>query len=185
MFVACIVPEVPLRARGFSIAWQCELDDRILANKTRARRRWVLRTGLVLGITSLLLIGLLAWRQDAVALLEHNWTAQRSCEAVQAHLDRTGLLAAALPSGTSPGFMYASYADRFYAQRAARPFIIAASPEAALNLRPHGRSVIVYENGKVHVEWMTVGAFADACLAQTRDAEAFERHRLAQPVVLP
>ena len=164
-----------------SALWSLGLTERAVVSRAQARRRWAVRTGLLLGITSVLLIILVLWRRDVVAMQDTARTAGRSCEALQAGLDSSGLLPVALPAFTPREYAYLSYADRFYAQHTSRPTIIAASPEVTLKLRPNGRSVIVYQSGKVHVEWMTAGAFAEAWTAQTRDAEQFDYQRRHHP----
>jgi hypothetical protein len=143
------VPDLPKAVSRTPAALQATLADRVSASKTRARRRWAARSILMLTITGVLLIFLVIWRRDTYFMEEAMRSARESADAANAHLARTGLLPAALPSH-SPAMEYASYADRFYAQQVSRPVIIASSPLLVLKLRSSGRCVIIHESGKVH-----------------------------------
>jgi hypothetical protein len=88
------------------------------------------------------------------------------------------------PEPNGPGYIV-SYADRFYAQQVKDPVILAASPVLPLILHSNGRSVVIYQGGKVRAEWMTVAAFIDAYRAQMQRQEDFERQRRAVVPQLP
>ena len=178
-----VVPEMPLNS--FSAAHAASMDDRAIISRARARRHWVARTGLILGATGLLLMALVTWRRDAESVALSMRITQRGVTALQAHLDATGLLPSELPSVDPTRYVYATYADRFYAQRTSRPVIIAASAPLSLILRSNGRCVIIYENGKVHAEWLTLAQFGNAFDAQLADAAAFERQRQGRIPQLP
>jgi hypothetical protein len=139
----------------------------------------------MLGLTGIVLTLLVIWRRDTVAFQELTWKTQETCKAIQAHLDKLGLLPPDLPPGAPSGFTYLSYADRFYAQHESHPVILAHSQQVALKLRSNGHAVIMYDQGKVYQGWMTADAFAEAWEAQTRDAEQFEQQRRARPLQLP
>lgn len=180
MLIAGAVSGVQPRAHRRAAVWASGFIDRVVAGKTRARRRWAVRTGLILGASGVLLFGLLVWRYDTSELNSSLWNAERLAESIQTHLDRTGLLPGALPADLASGFAYASYADRFYAERADRPCIVATSPHVALSLRPNGCSAIVYTHGQVQVQWMTNAELVAAYATQQREAEEFDRRRFVR-----
>jgi hypothetical protein len=185
MVVLHAVPDLPLRDRDLSAVLSPGLVDRVLASKAQARRRWAARTGLLLSLTGVLLLILFIWQRDVVTIRDLTWSAEQSCRAIQGNLNDVGLLPAALPAAKPYNFAYLSYADRFYAQHVSHPVIVAVSPEVPLKLHSNGRSVIILDNGRVHVEWMAAGDFAKAWLAQTADAEQFEQQRRVRAVELP
>jgi hypothetical protein len=185
MVVLRAVPEFPLKAGDWPATRTANPGDRIWVRRAQARRRWALRSGLLLGITGVVITLLIIWRRDTVAMQDVSWTTERACQAIQAHLDKTRLLPDALPKGTPPEFAYLSYADRFYAQHETRPVILAASPAVALKFRPNGRCVIYYDRGRVYAQWMTTSAFTDAWMTQLDSAAQFEHQRRAQPVTVP
>lgn len=185
MTTARVIPEVPPTSVRCPELFPASLADQVLATKLRARRRWAARTALCLGLTGVLLVLMLVWKRDTA--VQSGWmrSADRSAAALQAHLDQTGLLPATLPQTDSRAFNYASYYDRYYAQRVSRPVIIALSPALSLNLWADGRSVILYENGKVCAQWMTIAEFNAAYFGQIRDQERFEKERLNRAPLLP
>ncbi len=184
MIPVYVIPEMPSNAPRPQAYRHGSLSDPILATRSRARRRWAARTAVLLVVSGIALILMVLWRRDVTT--KNSWlrSAERSATAIQAHFDETGLLPAALPEA-SLKYQYASYYDRFYAERVSRPVIIAISPVVSLNLLPDGRSVIIFENGKLRSAWMTTGKFHHVYMAQIRDQDRFEQERRAQLPQLP
>ena len=186
MAIAHFSSEPSVTAARPSPYFSAGLTDPILATRARARRRWAARTTVVLSLTGILLVLTVVWRRDTDT--RNSWLrfAHRSAVAVQAQLDQTGLLPADLPpAGGSYSFHYASYYDRFYAQRVSRPVLIAISPVVPLTFRSDGRSVLIYENGKVRAAWMTIAEFTAAYISQLADQDRFEQERLAEVPYIP
>lgn len=131
-------------------------------------------------------MALAAWKRDnrVVGLLIQEM--QPSARELQAVLDRTGSLPAApeLPSQTR----YLDHAERFYAQRAERPVIIAFRPAGyaeELYLHRNGRTAIILDQGRIHVEWLKENAFREFLEAQEADMRSFEKELLRRPLDLP
>lgn len=183
MLIARVVPDLPLNVpRSTSVT---SMDDRVSASKAKARRQWVARTALMLGATGVLLAIMVVWRRDTDTIAAKNRATDRSTQAIQAYIQQTGLLPAVLPPDERNTLGYGSYADRYYAQNGSDPVIMAWSSPVSLLLRSDGRSVIVYERGKVRTEWMTEAQFSAAWSAQTRREQEFERQRRAEVPQLP
>ncbi|MEP0844703.1 MAG: hypothetical protein HRF43_18550 [Phycisphaerae bacterium] len=185
MLISRVVPELPLNGSRYAPLGAENMDERIFASRVRARRRWIVRTGSLLLVSGVLLALLVVWRRDTQTIAVLMRMTRGSAAGVQAHLDRTGLLPPALPGDEANNFIYASYADRFYAQHANRPVIIAATRSIGLLLRPNGRCVITLEGDKVRSEWMTDTAFSAAYKAQLHRAAQFEQERSSRPPQLP
>lgn len=184
VMIAQMIPEMP--AGGSSTSLPASLVERVTASKMRARRRWAVRTGMLLLVSGILLATLVIWQRDSETRSAWLRTTSRSAAAIQAHFDQTGYLPANLPYASEfVPMTYASYADRFYAVNASRPVIIAMSGSLPLVLQPDGRTVIIFENGTVRTEWMSTGAFTTAYLEQLRDAEQFEHERRSRVPQLP
>jgi hypothetical protein len=183
MLISRLVPELPVNGSQYTTFESA--NDRVSASRVRARRQWILRTGLLLGLTGLSLTLLVLWRRDpdTVALLTR--ANQKCATAIQAHLDSTGLLPASLPDAENSYCYYASYANRFYAQRTSRPVIIAATAPISLILHSDGRCVIIFERGRVRSEWMTAVQFSDAYQAQIQDQARFEHDQRDRIPKLP
>lgn len=185
MVVLHAVPESQLKPGSCSATGSPGLADRVWVSKAQARRRWAVRSGLLLSLTGAVIILLVVWRRDTVAMQDVTSTAERVCSSIQDSLKKDGLLPSVLPAGKAPGFEYLPYADRFYAQHATHPVILAVSPSVALKLRSDRRCVVFYDKGKVYPQWMTAVAYAQARQAQTLEARMFEQQRSTAPSDLP
>jgi len=80
---------------------------------------------------------------------------------------------------------YASDADRFYASQSAKPVIIAVTQPFQFLLASSGRGVVIYEQGKIEVKWMTNSEFEEAWQTQEAEIKAFEHQRRSRPPNLP
>jgi hypothetical protein len=177
-------PELPLRMSPAHRASHRTLDERVLASRVRARRRWVIQTGLFLMATALLLVLLVVWRRDSLSIATLLYTYEAPAAALQGRLDELGTLPAAVPD--PHGEIIASYAgdaERFYAAHIDDPVIIAISRPVRLKLREDGRAVILHEGGKLRIEWMPTSRIGEAMQAQLDAMRAFEQQR--QPPQLP
>jgi hypothetical protein len=160
------------------------LDERALASRVRARRRWIIQTALFLFGTAVLLVLVVVWRRDSVnvaALLLH---LEEPVAALQARTDELGMLPAAIPEPHQDRIAsYAGDAERFYAAQTSDPVIVGVSRPIRLMLGEDGRAVILFERGQLRIEWMPTSRFIAAMEAQLEAMRALDEQR--RPPQLP
>lgn len=160
------------------------LDQRILSSKARTRRRWAIRTALMLLVSAAVLCLFVMWRRDQAAVETFTRSLVPTLAALQGRIDALGWLPA-VPPKLQPGYSYVSDGERFFAMSVPEPVIIGASPPLSLFLQADGRLVIIYESGKVRSQWLTLAEFESALLKQQDRMKAFEQERDSRPPVLP
>lgn len=162
------------------------VEERIVESKARARRRWIIRTALLLLTTSAMLFGLVTWRRDSMRITGSLQAIERPIAALQIKIDQLGRLPAILPEFEGSLIeSYAGAADRFYAINSSKPSIVAVSGRIPVILGEDGRCVIIYDRGKVYSEWMKQGRFEAAMQSQWDLIQAFEQQRRSRPPALP
>ncbi len=162
------------------------VEERVVESKVRARRHQVIRTGLLLGLTAVMLFVFISWRTDRMREAAAVRSTDIPVQALQKTIDELGRLPATLTGAQrGPLQSYASDADRFYAMHADGPVIIGTTSAVSLILHHNGRCVIIYDKGKVHAEWMSHGEYNDAAQRQVDAMKAFEEQRQARPPQLP
>jgi hypothetical protein len=154
--------------------------------RARQRLRWIRRTFVLLLLSSVMLVALATWKRDnrIVALLQQEM--QPAARALQASLDNTGALPASpdLPSQT----YYLDHSERFYAQRADQPVIVAYRPAKfpeALYLHANGRTVVTLQSGRIQVEWIDEKTLRRRLEQQEESMRSFEERLSEQPLNLP
>lgn len=185
MLISNVVPELPINGPRYSPFGAENMDDRVSAIRVRARRQRIMRTAALLLITGALLALTVIWRRDTQTISLIMRTTQSTATAIQAHVDRTGLLPATVPGPETQAYSYASYPVRFYAEHSGERVILANTAPIPLLLHPNGRAAIIYEKGRVRTEWMGATEFSEAYKAQIRNNAEFERQHSSRPPVLP
>lgn len=186
MLLARAIPDLPIGASRAHPLAGMSMDERVVASRARARRQWVFRSLLLLSVTAGALILMIIWKRDESVIRMLLRSLEKPAEAMQVHVNRIGLLPATLPEADKVNIAYyASYADRFYAQQADQPVIVAAGPTVRLALQTDGRCVILYDQGRISTAWMSLKEFHSRMVAQMQASEAFERQRRASPPELP
>lgn len=165
------------------------IEQRAVQSKARARQRQLLRTLLALTVTAIGLFAVVTWQRDSINLEIREKLMQPPMLELQARLDELGFLPASPPAvgpdEESPLASYAGYSERFYAVRTGGPAIIAVSHPLTLILRSNGRYVIVYQDGKLHTEWMTERELRTAMAEQLERIKQFEAELHSRPPDLP
>ncbi len=161
------------------------IDQRVEESRARARRRWIFRTSAFLFLTSILLVLLVLWRRDSMQVQVATSSMYRPCKAIQARVNELGVLPAVVEEDLGRGVLYAGDTERFYAVNAGRPAIVAAGPIIDLILHRNGRCVILYDQGRLSVRWMTTPEYAQAVERQRHDMQAFYDARRARPPQVP
>jgi len=159
------------------------MDDRISASKTRARKRWIIRTGLLLIITFVLLFVVVTWRRDQMNVEISLRTLDEPMAALQAKINELGRLPKYVPGFESA--YYATDAERHFAMSSAEPTIIYVTPKTELILHQDGRGVIIYQQGKLIPKWMSSSEFFSAWNHQQQSMKKFEKERFSKPPVIP
>jgi hypothetical protein len=189
------VPRVPRETRRV-------VEDLVSASKARARRRWVIRSVSLLGVTSVILCALLVWRRNEAARTSVHRDLVPAVAALQERIDSLGILPATPPpsDAASPapslppldvlpkvfeGYAPQDPVQRQFAMNASDPVIIAWSRPIHLFLQADGRWVVLYANKRVSSTWMTNRAFRTAQLDHMRRLVEFEKERSRRPVELP
>ena len=162
------------------------VEERVVESKVVARRRQVLRTGLLLLTTSVMLCGFITWRRDCLRIDISRQAMERPLSALQKRIDELGRLPAVVPEFEDSLIeSYASSADRFYAMNSSKPTIVAISNLVPVFMGQDGRCVIIYDQGKVYSEWMPRRRFETAMEVQWAATRAFEKMQHDRPPVLP
>lgn len=152
------------------------VEQRAVRSKTRVRRRQLARSALLLLLSATMLCGMVIWRRDNIRLTATQAMLAKPMGTIQARVDQFGSLPGDLRSADLPGIAsYAGVADRFYAVHSGDAAIIAFSNKVPLILRPSGRYVIVYHQGRLFNEWRTEREFNRAMHEQAERMAAFEQ----------
>lgn len=132
-----------------------------LRRRARERKSWIARTATSLMLFSLVLFAFIAVRRD-----RFHQSTQMDClsayvTVLNATLGRTGYLPADWNVQDVPrqklsidAIQYADDVTRNLALRRDEPTLIAWAPLLVMVFESDGRSVAVFEDGKVHVQWM-------------------------------
>ncbi len=158
-------------------------DERLLAGRARARRRWAIRTSLILLLTAATLCIFVTWRRDRMTVAWRLLSLKPAVATLQQRIDKFGMLPSVVP-GLEKCY-YASDSERFYAMNAAEPVIIAYQPRTHLMLRDNGRAVIIYEGGTVRQEWLPETGFRGTWRQQQERMKIFEEKMRSRPPELP
>lgn len=178
------IQEAPFGISAHSLS----LPDRILLKSSQAvhRRRWILRSSILLLVSAGLITFLVMKRRDDMAVRGLLRSLDKSVLALQAQVDALGQLPARLPeTNTTLQIAYATDAQRAYAREADRPVIIATTPWLGRVTASEGAGVILYEHGKVWREWWTRPRLLGEWRAQEDRIRAFDRERREAVPVLP
>jgi hypothetical protein len=163
-----------------------ERDLMIAASKAQARRRWVLRTSLMLVFSAAVLAGLIVERRDRWMIQEVTRAMTPAVTALQASTNDLGQLPASVPDvPLRIRLAYASNLAREYARATGGPVIIANTPVRDLVFRRDGKGVIIYENGKIHAQWISAVDFLGQWKRQEALIRAWDEGRRLTPPVLP
>ncbi|MBI4579802.1 MAG: hypothetical protein HY718_08875 [Planctomycetes bacterium] len=177
-----LIPEIPVGAN----VRELERESMIAASRASARRRWIVRTGLMLGVSAIVLVVLVVGRRDRMAIDEAVRAMDRPVAALQAEIDALGQLPARMPEVPSRvAIAYASDLMREYARTATEPVIVASTARRALILQRDGNAVVIYHEGKVRQEWWSRERFINAWQAQEARIKNWEQERRSQPPRLP
>jgi hypothetical protein len=153
------------------------------ANKARARKRWAIRSMVLLTLSAVCIIAIVYLRRDqTIKQVRLNQMADISKD-LQKKVDKWGVLPFSLPELERGN--YASRQIRSYALRAEEPVIIGYSRKISLFFQADGRTVLFYDDGQIRSEWMREPAFRDYLLNQEERREAFEEALHAEPPELP
>ena len=164
------------------------VDQRVVESRIRARRRWVLRTTLMLVLTAGILCLLVMWRRDETTVASCLALLDAPVSALQRSVEKYGWLPAGLPEPAAAaleGGYYASNIERFYAMNTSEPVIIAFGRSVPLILGRDGRGVIEYHQGKVSRKWLSLTGFQRAWLKQEEQMRAFQEKVKSGPPPLP
>jgi hypothetical protein len=165
------------------------IEQRAVESKVRARQRQLLRTLLALTAAAIGLFTFVTWRRDTINLEVRARAVQAPMLELQARFDELGFLPSAPPpvepDEESPLASYAGYAERFFAVRTGGPAIIAVSHPITLILRSNGRYAIIYQDGKLHSQFMTDRELRTAMADQLERMKKFEAEVHAAPPALP
>jgi hypothetical protein len=160
------------------------MSERPLGSKISARRRWAIRTTLMLFLTAVVLCLLVIWVRDRNTVSASLRVLDPPIKALRDRVSALGVLPAVLPESKLQLY-YASPAERFYAMNSREPVIIAATLKISLLLRENGRCVIIYEKGAVHSEWIPESRFLSQWDEQRKRIEDFQAKIRSRPPELP
>jgi len=175
----------PSRRQGFSELQGLagDTDEQVVASKARARKRWIVRTTVVLLGAFVVFFLVVTLQRDAVHRDTVLGSSVKLCSELQASLDIWQRLPARVSAlGQS---YYASAIERQYAKQTLEPMIVVAFNTTQLMLRQDGRCVIVYEKGKVRPEWLALDEFRTRWAQQREKVRAFEKEWRSRPPQLP
>lgn len=163
------------------------VDQLVLASKAKARRRWMIRSGLMLTVTAV--IGF------AVVVMDRNNRTRQSfldqikvpAAALESSLAMLGDLPAVIPQHAHVDILRYDAPDslRAYATSTTEPTIIGYTAPITLIIQPAGRAVLLYHAGKIERRWMNERDFRLAIIAQHERLEAYDSERSARPPNLP
>jgi len=149
------------------------------------RRQWVIRTSLVLILSSAALIFLVILRADQAVINSILISLAKPTAALQAEVDELGQLPATLPGDYRIPVAYANSLVREYAKHTTQPVIVAQTWLAQPVLRGNGRGVIIYENHRVHSAWLTSQEFQEMLQAQEAAIKKWDEQRRSISPELP
>jgi hypothetical protein len=168
----------PVRATGLEMA--------IAANRTRARRRWIIRATLSLSFSAAVLILLVILQRDQMAISDCLQSMSRPLAALQAQVDDLGQLPAVCPDVPArTQFSYAPDLVREYARESTGPVIVGSSATQPLLLGSDGNGVLIYEDGQLRCEWWSRVSFVREWQAQNVRIRKWDQQRHAAPPQLP
>ena len=180
-----MIQELQVGTPGRSSQIGGKMGDRVAMNRTQSRKRWILRTGLLLIAAGLVFSFMLAYWRDDNTVATYRRAMQVAVVALQEDLDQLDVLPAVPPTPGAPYAKMPSYASasvRFYAKHTTEPVIIARTPYISRVLGSSGVVVIVCENGAVQQKWLSRSDFQEAFQAQRKRIDAFEaRNRSRRP----
>jgi len=171
------VPVAPLRNDGPLIPHE---DTR-----TRARRRWILRSFLLLLLSAAVLILLVILQRDQATVDTTLRATSLEVRGLQAAVDELNQLPAFWTRQSAIALYYLGDEVRAFARRTDKPVIVAHSGEIPLILRKNGVVVILCERNKLRSEWWSLGEFLGRLRAQQQRIESLEQEIRSQPPVLP
>lgn len=188
-----VVPEVQVGSPRLSATSAPPVAHWAQEARARERRRWIVRTLLVLFVTFLALCLFVVWERDRMMVQGSLGIVDESVRLLQQRYDEFGYLPVAPPMAGDPepllsSMYYASSRERFYAHQVSGPVIIAFTPvrtSIPQVLGPSGRCVIIFEDGHLRSTWMSVSEFHGAWQRQQQHMIAFEQDRATQPPELP
>lgn len=187
MVTGYAVRELPVNAHRVAPvrAASDELRLRVRADKARSRRRWLLRSLAALVLMGVLLVGLLIWQRNQRDILLAQERFQPVTAALQAQIDKWGVLPGSLPELTTGA--YANSEQRFYARNTDQPVIVASSHPVRLLFSEDGRVVITYQHqqGAVKQEWLSASEYRSRLHAQNERMDAFVKKVRNRPPELP
>ncbi len=162
------------------------VQELAMASKTRARRRWAMRSVLLLAFTAVVLCGLLIWRRNQATQTEFHRQLAPTVAALQERINALGTLPVTPPTREFLNtYTPADAVERQFALNASEPVMIGWTAGIHLFLQEDGRWVIFYSGGKVSCTWMTQSAFRTAQVEQMRRVNEFQEQRSRRPVELP
>lgn len=180
-----MIPKV-LFAQTRSGAHGEEQDLLFAASKVQNRRRWIIRTALFLGTSSILLCTLVAFRRDQSTVRDSLAAMAPIVRQLQADTDALGQLPAALNgSGPFRDMAYVTELAREYANATKSSCIVAYSVRIPLVLGADGCIVLISEAGKVRQEWWSRIDLHNALQSQDTRIRAWELARRSTRPQLP
>jgi len=179
-------PEFPMDRPRSAVVLEVTMDQRVVASRARARRRWVFQTILTLSITAILLCFLVVYRRDQLTIADQ----VRSMDDFTVKLQEQVKAFEWLP-GRPPQWKhgnlgyYASDAERRFARETSDSVIVAAGQLVPLLFKEGGRVVVSIQKGKIECRWMSGTEFRQKWAAQQDKLEKFEESRRAKPIEIP
>lgn len=160
--------------------------DVVTACRLQARRRWLIRAGVSLTLSSLLLVLFVCLQRDRMTVRSCLRNMERHVVALQAEVSELGQLPAELPASSSRfTLVYASDLVREYARQVQEPVIVGHSAVQPLMLGHDGHGVLIYENGTVRSEWWPRPKLLGQWQAQSLRIRDWDFRRHLTPPELP
>lgn len=167
------------------------VEEKVMADKTRRRRRRIWYTLLQLLFISLLLILTVVWQRDVRNRQTQIHRVQNIAASLQHSLDQWKFLPAAIPDlKKDETISYVGHADRYFAMKQKQGrIIIGYTPLKPLTLHPDGRVVLIYEPkpdevGKISAEWMSESELVHQLRHQRQAMKEFEKEQQRKPFEL-
>ncbi|UCD28931.1 MAG: hypothetical protein JSV03_00150 [Planctomycetota bacterium] len=178
-----LVQQLHVETRRPTLHAKETMDQSLPVNKRRARRRWIIRTGLMLSLTAFLLFFFVTWRRDQLGIDASLRSLDLPVTILQNKIDTLGWLPTTLPElGNN---YYASDAERYFAMNTTEPVIIATTKPTHLILREDGLCAITYHKGKISSKWIPLSEFRLIWHSQERKMEEFEEKQHSKPPIIP
>ena len=181
---SALIPQVPRREELGRPAIRPDVQERLDLSRTTARRRWIIRTGVMLFLTGAILFMIVTVQRDRTAASDTLRVLVPLQRELSAQMARLGQLPADLPEQFQQGSScaYAGTGERLLIRDGSYSgaVLVASTPRIRQVLRPDGYAVLIWDRGALEIRWLTLTQYVRQVRQQEADIRELEQRHRAQ-----